>query len=265
MSEKIKQKPMALLMLAHIEFGVIEDTINNSLEALSSKDNLFVVADHCTDDTELKSRNAGAMVLIRDGGAPDSKGAALSWFVQERGDSLGEFSRIVILDSDSMVVPEFIIHIKKNIVAGNELMQTFVYPLFDKKSPVSTLTALSELHDQHISDKIRTKLGWTVRLRGTGMVISPNLLIELNTEQLNTQVEGIALSLIFASKGIRIKRHNTAVLFDPKRQRPDNGRVGFGGNDLLSGNIEKKSCAKRRKTYSTHTHPAKGHPLLQYP
>ena len=95
-------------------------------------------------------------------------------------------------------------------------MQAYVYPQFDKKSPVGTLAALSELHDQHISDKIRTKLGWTVRLRGTGMVISPRLLLSLNKNQLNTQVEDIALSLIFASKGIKTKRLDTAILFDPK-------------------------------------------------
>lgn len=216
MLEKAKQKPIALLILAHNESDVIEKTVTHSLAALSPKDSLFVVADYCTDDTALKAEHAGAKILIRNEGIPNSKGTALFWFVQKMGDSLHKFSRIVILDADSIIKPKFIINIKKNIVVGNELMQTFVYPQFNKKSPVGTLAALSELHDQHISDKIRTKLKWTVRLRGTGMVISPDLLLELNNKQLETQVEDIALSLIFASRGVRTKRLDTAILFDPK-------------------------------------------------
>ena len=216
MPEKAKQKPVALLILAHNESSVIENTVILSKAALSSKDSLFVVADYCTDDTALKAKNAGAKVLLRNEGSSNSKGAALFWFIEEMGDNLYKFSRTIILDADSIITPEFIINVKKNIIEGNELMQTFVYPQFDKKSPVGTLAALSELHDQHISDKIRTKLGWTVRLRGTGMVISPNLLLNLNKNQLETQVEDIALSLIFASKGIKTKRLDTAILFDPK-------------------------------------------------
>ena len=216
MPEKEKQKPLALLVLAHNESSVIEETVELSLKAVSSEDSLFVVADHCADDTADKAQNVGATVLLRSEGVPDSKGAALSWFVQEMGGKLHKFSRIIILDADSVIKPEFIINIKKNIIEGNELLQAFVYPQFDKKSPVGTLAALSELHDQHISDKIRSKLGWTVRLRGTGMVISPRLLLSLNEAQLRTQVEDIALSLIFASRGIKTKRLDTAILFDPK-------------------------------------------------
>lgn len=216
MPEKTKQKPVALLILAHNESNVIEKTVMLSQVALSSKDSLFVVADYCTDDTAHKAKNAGAKTLLRNEGSKNSKGAALFWFVEEMKNRLHKFSRIIILDADSIITPEFIANIKKNIIEGNELMQTFVYPQFDKKSPVGTLAALSELHDQHISDKIRSKLGWTVRLRGTGMIVSPRLLLSLNKNQLKTQVEDIALSLIFASKGIKVKRLDTAIFFDPK-------------------------------------------------
>ncbi|MBT3320712.1 MAG: glycosyltransferase [Anaerolineae bacterium] len=216
MPEKAKQKPIAVLILAHNESDVIEKTVMLSRAALSSKDSLFVVADYCTDDTKLKAKNAGAKVLLRNKGSKNSKGAALFWFIEEMRDSLHKFSRVTILDADSIISPEFITNIKENIVAENELMQTFVYPQFDKKSPVGTLAALSELHDQHISDKIRTKLGWAVRLRGTGMVISPHLLLELKKNYLETQVEDIALSLIFTAKGIRTKRLDIALLLDPK-------------------------------------------------
>ncbi len=215
MSDAVENTPIALLILAHNESGVIGETVEAVQETLSSGDRLFVVADHCSDETEIIAREAGAKVIVRCGEATESKGAALSWFVQEHRNSLKEFSRLIVLDADSRVQSDFLDRVRENITDGCDAMQCFVYPQFENKSPIGKLAALSEFHDQHISDGIRSILGWPVRMRGTGMVVKPNLLFEMDG-QLKTKVEDIALSLIFASKGVRIKRLNEAVLFDPK-------------------------------------------------
>jgi len=215
MSDGVKGDPVALLILAHNESGVIGETVEGAQKTLSSGDKLFVVADHCSDDTEIIARDAGANVIVRCGEAPVSKGAALAWFVQEHRDRLKEFSRLVVLDADSNVKSDFLDRIKENITDDSDVMQCFVYPQFENKSPIGKLAALSEFHDQHISDGIRSALGWPVRMRGTGMVVKPDLLFEMDG-QLMTKVEDIALSLIFASKGISVKRINEAIIFDPK-------------------------------------------------
>lgn len=215
MPDDFTDNPIALLILAHNESGVIGETIEDAQKALSLGDRLFVVADHCSDDTEIIAREAGANVIVRCGEAPEGKGDALAWFVGEHRDNLKEFSRLIVLDADSRIGPDFLDRVKENISSGCEAMQCFVYPQFEHKSPIGKLAALSEFHDQYISDKVRTKLGWPVRMRGTGMVIKPDLLFEMDG-LLHTKVEDIALSLIFASKGIRVKRLDEAVLFDPK-------------------------------------------------
>lgn len=209
------ENTLALLVLAHNEFNVIGETVEVVQETLLSGDRIFVVADHCSDDTESKAQNAGAEVIVRCGDEPNGKGDALSWFVNGHRDSLAEFSRLVVLDADSRIKQDFLDRIRENIIDGSEVMQCFVSPQFDDKSPIGILAALSEFHDQRISDQVRTNLGWPVRMRGTGMVIRPDLLFDMDGH-LNTMVEDIALTLIFASKGIQVKRLDKAVLYDPK-------------------------------------------------
>ncbi|MBT3336285.1 MAG: glycosyltransferase [Anaerolineae bacterium] len=215
MPNNIINTSVALLILAHNESIVIKETVEAIQKVLADGDKLFVVADHCTDSTEIKARNAGAKVIIRNGDTPEGKGDALGWFVQEYKGSLKEFSRLVVLDADSTIKPDFIDRVKENITDSCVVMQCFVYPQFEGTSPIGKLAALSEFHDQYISDRIRTVFGWPVRMRGTGMVIRPDLLFGLNAH-LKTKVEDIALSLIFASKGIQVKRLDEAILFDPK-------------------------------------------------
>jgi cellulose synthase/poly-beta-1,6-N-acetylglucosamine synthase-like glycosyltransferase len=95
------------------------------------------------------------------------------------------------------------------------VLQCIVQPVYDPRVPVSGLAALSELLEQQISNKVRARFGWPVRLRGTGMVIRPELLIEA-ARRLDTKVEDLALSLLFAARGIRIQQLDGAVVFDPK-------------------------------------------------
>ena len=59
-------------------------------------------------------------------------------------------------------------------------MQCFVSPSDYEGAPISTLIALSEIVEQSIFDRIRSLLGWSVRLRGTGMVISPQQLASVS-------------------------------------------------------------------------------------
>lgn len=210
-----EKKACALLILAHNEATVIEDTVWTAKSILMSQDALFVVADHCTDDTANKARNAGAEVVIRNETISTSKGHALSWFVREYSKRLDQFSYLIILDADSQLKTDFLDHVRENITEECEAMQCCVYPKFEQRSPISTLSALSELHDQYISDRIRSKLGWPVRMRGTGMILKPELLFHIDG-QLNSNVEDIALSLILATKGIKVKRLDDAILFDPK-------------------------------------------------
>ena len=206
---------LIVLILAHDEASVIGGTVTALITTLSPSDKLVVIADNCRDDTVNIAQNAGAEVVVRSSGAANGKGKALTWYLDSHRDDLLNYSMVVILDADSRVNPDFIEKVWAAIREDSQTLQCFVYPLFESRSPIGKLAALSELIDQRIADKIRSKLNWPVRLRGTGMVVRPELLIEAGP-QLGTNAEDIALSLLLTAAHRSINRIDGAIVFDPK-------------------------------------------------
>jgi len=214
--DRLKSGQIAFLILAHNEAAVIERAVESVCQALSPQDKLYVVADNCSDDTATRAHNAGAAEVFVRGSEPlNGKGVALAWFVKHHWERLTDHAAVVILDADNRISPEFSRILRDQLTGRDEVLQCFIQPVDYENSPLSTLIALSELLEQLVPDQIRTTLGWPVRLRGTGMVISPIALQQV-CEQVQTEVEDIALSLLFTARGIKIKRLDAAIVYDPK-------------------------------------------------
>ncbi len=204
----------AVLILAHDEAGVIETTVQSIALAQLPGDTLYVIADNCSDDTAKLAAEAGACVLERHGGSRMGKGAALKWFVNQHNDLLEHRDLLVILDADNLVAPEFLRDVKTSY-QGDGVMQCLVQPFGYQGSPLSTLIALSEIHEQKTVDAIRVSFGWPVRLRGTGMVMPPRIL-KIVADMIDTEVEDIAMSLLFTARGIPVQRNMQICVQDPK-------------------------------------------------
>ena len=214
-----KNQQIATVIFAQDEALVIGETVETVVKALGANDKLFVIADNCTDDTASIAAKAGANVFARPGEKASSKGDALAWFLSRYQNQLQPFSFLLVLDADTKIDPDFFKIIRANTPNGTNTpnrvaFQCFIAPLYENQSPMGKLAALSYLLDQYISDRIRTFLGWPVRLRGTGMLIKPEILYEIGN-QLETKVEDIALSLLLTKKGVHIGRIDEAVVYDP--------------------------------------------------
>jgi cellulose synthase/poly-beta-1,6-N-acetylglucosamine synthase-like glycosyltransferase len=205
---------LAFLILAHNEAEVIGGTVASVVAQLSPRDDLFVVADNCTDATAKIAGKAGAKVLIRKSGNAQGKAEALAWFYENHAALTGKSHFVVILDADSRIGENFCREIRNHPHKNNSASQCFVQPLYEE-SPIGRLAALSELIDQKLSDRWRSALGWPVRLRGTGMVISPENLGRV-APLLKTEVEDIALTLLLVAHGIPIHRIESAPVYDKK-------------------------------------------------
>jgi cellulose synthase/poly-beta-1,6-N-acetylglucosamine synthase-like glycosyltransferase len=206
---------IALVIFAHDEASVIEKSVHSALKSLCGNDALFVIADTCKDDTALRAHKAGARVFSRDNGSPNGKGAALAWFVRGQWSLVRQFRMLVILDADTLIPSDFVMNFKARLKPGDLAVQCFVRPIEYEKSPISKLIALSEIVEQSVFDRIRSFFGWSVRLRGTGMGISPIVLLAVSS-QVQTEVEDIALSLLIAEKKIRVKQLDSVRVYDPK-------------------------------------------------
>lgn len=208
-------KKIAILVFAWNESSVIQETVINLQQALRDSDALFVIADNCTDDTAILARNAGATTIERHSMLKRGKGAALTWFVDVYRTHLLSFDAVVILDADNRVSPGFCTELAEMLSPKIRAAQCVLYPANMAENPLSTLIALSELVEQTVFDRVRAILGFSVRLRGTGMVFVPEILVEM-CPRISTEVEDIALSLLLAEKGVCVRQLKSIKVIDPK-------------------------------------------------
>ena len=114
----------AIALPAHSEERVIGDTVSKLLDSSYPKDlfDVYVVADHCTDQTAAVAQRAGALVHERFEGARTGKGAALSWLFK-RILSHDDYDAIVIFDADSQVDPDFLRVMDARLAQGDLIIQ----------------------------------------------------------------------------------------------------------------------------------------------
>lgn len=206
-----------LLIAARNEDTTIGATVS-SLSPLLKEwpgSELWVVADRSEDLTAVRAREAGATVVERLAG-PDGKGAVLRWWLESYASVWQSRAAVVILDADSRLLPGSLARLGEAMGRGVDAAQALVAPL--ATTTTGRLAGWSEILMQQIDDVARTRLGWPVPLRGTGMAIRGELLAQL-APALHTQAEDLELDLLLATADARIQFVPEAVLLDPKPQR----------------------------------------------
>jgi cellulose synthase/poly-beta-1,6-N-acetylglucosamine synthase-like glycosyltransferase len=204
------------VIAAHNEAQVIGPTVEHALKAVAPHP-VFVVADRSDDGTAAKAKAAGARVLERRDGPP-GKGAAIAWFLGQSEAAAAD--AWLILDADSRLHPQALPPLVRALESGADAVQGFVFPVFDDDAPTVSLVAYSEWMSQAVDDRLRGRLGWPVRLRGTGMAIRGEILREL-APRLRTRVEDAELTLLILARGGRIAFAPDAIVDDPKPQSTD--------------------------------------------
>jgi cellulose synthase/poly-beta-1,6-N-acetylglucosamine synthase-like glycosyltransferase len=123
--------PLPPASSVHHRFAVLifardeERVIGSLLDTLTAQDyptdrfEVFVTADHCTDDTAGVAAAGGARVLVRTGDGPTGKGAALNWFFANV--DLAGFDACVVFDADNLVDPGFLAAMDRQLAAGHQV------------------------------------------------------------------------------------------------------------------------------------------------
>ncbi|MBN1267390.1 MAG: glycosyltransferase [Anaerolineales bacterium] len=214
-NKQIAQPGICVVIPARDEEAVIGETLDWLGAFLSPVDRVHVIADRCTDGTARIAWKHGAIVHVRRGDGEAGKGAALRWWLEQTSNSGNAEDPILVLDADSRISPDLIDRIRSVIRSGQQVIQVRVAPLVGSGSPVALLAALSEVVEQRVKDPLRSRFGWPVRLRGTGMVLQRGLL-EMLSSRLTTFVEDIELTLLLVERRIPICFLDDVFIADPK-------------------------------------------------
>jgi cellulose synthase/poly-beta-1,6-N-acetylglucosamine synthase-like glycosyltransferase len=210
-----------VLIAAHDEAGTIGPTVaalrNHLREWPGSV--LWVVADRCADKTAVEAAVAGARVAERGDGRL-GKGPVIAWWLRNHEAEWRAREAIVILDADSRLAEGSLGALRKAVgsAAGDSVaFQAFVAP--DAETDSGRLAGWSEVLMQRIDDEARLRRGWSVPLRGTGMVFRGEILSEI-APRLHTLAEDLELDVLLAARRKRVVFVPEAVVFDPKPQQP---------------------------------------------
>jgi cellulose synthase/poly-beta-1,6-N-acetylglucosamine synthase-like glycosyltransferase len=206
---------LVVLILAKDEASVVGVTVRRAIGQVEGRGEVHLVADGCRDATALAARAAGARVFERPARGPQGKGAALGWWLRRTHAGAGPDQAIILLDADSQMEPGCVPMLLAELDDGADAVQAQILPHLASDSPLALLAALSEVAEQRLGDALRTRLGWPVRLRGTGMAMRRSLL-ETVAPSLKTVVEDAELTLLLTGAG-RVSRWIAgARLRDPK-------------------------------------------------
>ncbi len=173
-----RDRRFVILVPAHDEEACIGETLHalSRLEYPPDRFAVHVVADNCTDRTVEIVRGSGTRVHEREDSENPGKGPALNW-VHARLISEGEpFDAVMVVDADTIVHPEFLLHMNTALDEGALAAQGFygVRVLGRSASTGLRYAALACRH--HLRPLGRNALGASAGLYGNGMVFDAGLI-----------------------------------------------------------------------------------------
>lgn len=160
---------------AHDEAAVIAAVLRDAaeLDYPAALVTVWVVADHCSDDTAERARRAGARVQERHDG-PAGKGAALRAHLERH--PLASDEALVVVDADNRLPRDLLARFADELDAGHQVLQAYLDVANPDASPIATANAISYWASNRMVQLARTRLGWSADLGGTGMCLTAEAL-----------------------------------------------------------------------------------------
>lgn len=193
---------------ARSEGRAVEPTLRSvQVAAQGHTVTIVVVVDGEDAETVACCKELGVKTLHKAPGGP-SKGAALAWLVQSAGERLHDVDAVLLVDVGSRAAPKLFDALV--LAPGVDGLQT---RLTGTGGGTGLAVAHSERVGQEWEDRGRQALGWTVRLRGTGSILSVRALRWV-APRLRTRIEDLEASLLLAAAGYRIELVDAEIIDD---------------------------------------------------
>jgi len=160
----------AVLIPAHNEELLLQQTLAAILPTLAPGDRVLVVADNCDDQTAEVSRRAGAEAVERSDPSRRGKGYALDYGLRALSQDPPDV--VVVIDADCLLAAETVDLLAR--VAGSTLRPVQALNLTDRNppaGPVQTVSTLANRFTNLIRPLGLARVNMPCRLMGTGMAI----------------------------------------------------------------------------------------------
>ncbi len=222
-----EESSFAILVSAHNEEAVIGALLwSLALQQYpADKRRVFVVANNCTDSTATIVRSTRfAACLERTGGDLATKGAALSWLWQRISADAADCDRVLILDADNLVPPDFLQEMNRLFDRGYRVVQSARCAKNAGDSWASELDAISEVLWNNLDQAGRMGLGMSAIIAGSGTAFDRATFEGLVGSGIRGLCEDVEWQARLMLGGIRVGYAARAKVYDEKTRKA--GQLG---------------------------------------
>ena len=200
-----KEKPFhtfAIVIPAHNEEDLIPFVLQScaELDYPEDKYEVFVVADNCSDQTANVAAETGVTSLERHDPVNRGKGFALAWAfdrVLPKG-----HDALIVLDADCQLETQALQIFDQYMLTGDRVLQANNIASNPDVSPISYALAIGNVIENDLFYAPKSELGLAVFLRGTGMVVSREVL-KAYPWKAHSIVEDVEYTINLFRNGIR--------------------------------------------------------------
>ena len=226
-----RPKTIVVLVPAHNEANNITQTLDSITPQLADNDQLWVIADNCSDNTAAIARQSGAIVIERENAAERGKGYALNYAIRLLESEPPEM--VVSIDADSWVEANTIDAIARLAKQRQRPVQA-PYTMKPPENPSAKdmISALAILVKNVVRPMGLSQLGLPSLLTGSGMAFPWHIIQQAPLANSKT-ADDMQLSIDLAISG-----------YAPRY-------CSLGG---VSGRLMEKSAATSQRSRWEHGH-----------
>ena len=239
-----------IIIPAHNEEAVIEDTLSTLTASLTADEKVVVVADNCTDSTATIAKRFGCQILERFDTENRGKGFALSYGLKHLERDPPDV--VIILDADCQVEPDAISVLANEIRnTGHPVQGAYLLRLPDGADPKFKISEFAIYIKNYIRPLGLSKIGGSVPITGSGFGAPFSLLKDVDLAS-GEIVEDMKLGNDLALMGFRTlfcrdARVNSELPIDNKVAQGQRKRWEHGHISILTRYVPKLSLSALRK------------------
>ena len=174
----LPSKSFAIAIPAHNEEAVLPETISvlRTQNYPSHLFDIYVVADHCEDNTAQVARRSGAICYERGEEPRGRKAYALQWLLERILACTKDYDALVIFDADSRVDPHFLRAMNQALTQERPVLQGKHIIANPQGSRFAGLAAVDMRLNNLLRNQAKKHLGLSCRLMGDAMCVASEVI-----------------------------------------------------------------------------------------